>query len=69
MQLGTDYHFRDDLFDPKDEGSTVPIELLVDPFNGVCYRYTTVGFKIGADDIPRVQYDRSEEHTSELQSH
>lgn len=57
MEAGTDYKFRDDLFNPKEDGSTVPIELMVDPFTGVVYRYTTVGFKVGDDDIPRIQYD------------
>ena len=32
MELGTDYKFRDDLFDSKKEGSTVPIELMLEPF-------------------------------------
>lgn len=56
MELGTDFIFRDDLF-KDEEGSTVPIELKVDPFEGVCYRYTTVKFKVGEDDIPRIAYD------------
>ena len=102
MQLGTDYIFRDDLYDSKEEGSTCPIELLLEPFKGVVYRYTTVSFKM-EEDTPRMLYDyeilktndlsmitlrknvkfnttlglilnmllleRSEEHTSELQSH
>lgn len=57
MELGIDYKFRDDWFDPKKEGTTVPIELLVDPFAGVVYNYTTVRFKLGEDDIPRIQYE------------
>ena len=57
MQLGTDFSFRDDLFNEKEEGSTVPIELILDPFTGIVYRYTTVKFKVGEDDIPRLQYD------------
>ncbi len=57
MELGTDYKFRDDLFDQKQEGSTCPIELTLDPFNGVVYRYTTVTFKMGEDNVPRLLYD------------
>ena len=57
MKLGIDYRFRDDLFDAKKEGSTVPIELMVDPYQGVVYNYTTVKFKMEEDGIPRIQYD------------
>jgi hypothetical protein len=57
MELGIDYKFRDDLFNPKEEGSTVPIELMVDPYQKVCYRYTTVTFKMGEDNVPRLLYD------------
>lgn len=57
MELGVDYTFRDDLWNSKTEGSTVPIELLIDPFKGVVYRYTTVRFKVDENDIPRLQYD------------
>lgn len=66
MEAGTDYKFRDDLFNPKEDGSTVPIELMVDPFAGVVYRYTTVGFKVGEDDIPRIQYDYEIIRTNDL---
>jgi hypothetical protein len=66
MEAGTDYKFRDDLFNPKEDGSTVPIELMVDPFTGVVYRYTTVGFKVGEDDIPRIQYDYEIIKTNDL---
>lgn len=66
MEAGTDYKFRDDLFNPKEDGSTVPIELMVDPFTGVVYRYTTVGFKVGEDDIPRLQYDYEILKTNDL---
>ena len=66
MEAGTDYKFRDDLFNPKEDGSTVPIELMVDPFAGVVYRYTTVGFKVGEDDIPRIQYDYEIMKTNDL---
>ena len=57
MELGIDWKFRDDLFDPKKEGSTVPIEILIDPFAGVVYNYTTVAIKMGEDNVPRMQYD------------
>ena len=30
MQAGSDYKFRDDLWNPNEEGSTVPIELMLD---------------------------------------
>jgi hypothetical protein len=57
MELGTDYKFRDDLFDAKKEGTTVAIELLVDPYQKVVYRYTTVTFKVDEDNIPRLIFD------------
>jgi hypothetical protein len=66
MEVGTDYKFRDDLFNPKEDGSTVPIELMVDPFAGVVYRYTTVGFKVGEDDVPRLRYDYEIIKTNDL---
>lgn len=66
MEAGTDYKFRDDMFDAKQLESTVPIELLIEPFNGVIYRYTTVRFKLGEDDIPRLQYDYDIVKTNDL---
>ena len=66
MEVGIDYKFRDDLFNPKEEGSTVPIELILDPFTGIVYRYTTVKFKLGEDDIPRLQYDYEIVKTNDL---
>ena len=66
MELGTDYKFRDDLFDAKQEGTTVPIELILDPFAGVVYRYTTVTFKMGEDEIPRLLYDYEIIKTNDL---
>ena len=66
MELGTDWKFRDDLFNAKEDGSTCPIEILLDPFAGVVYRYTTVGFKVGEDDIPRMQYDYEILKTNDL---
>ena len=66
MELGTDWIFRDDLFNAKEDGSTVPIEILVDPFAGVVYRYTNVAFKVGEDDVPRMQYDYEIVKTNDL---
>jgi hypothetical protein len=66
MELGIDWKFRDDLFDSKIEGSTVPIELMVDPFAGVVYNYTTVRFKVGEDDVPRIAYDYDIIKTNDL---
>lgn len=66
MELGTDFKFRDDLFDSKKEGTTCPIELMLDPFAGVVYRYTTVTFKMGEDNIPRLLYDYEIEKTNDL---
>lgn len=66
MELGTDYKFRDDLFNAKEDGTTVPIELTLDPFTGVVYRYTQVGFKVDANDIPRIQFDYEIIKTNDL---
>ena len=66
MEVSKDFKFRDDMFDSKDANSTVPIELTVDPFNGIIYRYTTVRFKLGEDDIPRLQYDYEIIKTNDL---
>jgi hypothetical protein len=66
MEPGTDYKFRDDMFDANQSESTVPIELLIEPFNGVIYRYTTVRFKLGEDDVPRLQYDYDIVKTNDL---
>ena len=66
MEAGTDFKFRDDMFDPKEDGATVPIELLIEPFQGIIYRYTTVTFKLGEDDVPRLQYDYDIIKTNDL---
>ena len=66
MELGIDWKFRDDLFEIKKEGSTVPIELLVDPFAGVCYRYTYVKFRMDEDNVPRIGYDYEILKTNDL---
>jgi hypothetical protein len=45
MELGKDYQFRDDKYDLKGPVTqTVPIELLLDSYKGIIYRYTTVAF-------------------------
>ena len=66
MEPGIDFKFRDDLFNAKEDGSTCPIELILDPFAGVVYRYTTVRFKVGEDDIPRLQFDYEIIKTNDL---
>lgn len=66
MELGIDYIFRDDLFNAKEEGTTVPIELVLDPFKGIVYRYTTVTFKMDEDDIPRLLFDYEIIKTNDL---
>ena len=66
MELGIDWIFRDDLFNIKEDGSTVPIELLVDPFAGVCYRYTYVKFRVDEDNVPRIGYDYEILKTNDL---
>ena len=66
MEAGIDYKFRDDLFDANKEGTTVPIEILIDPFKGVVYNYTTVSFKVGEDDVPRIGYDYEIIKTNDL---
>lgn len=66
MELGTDWKFRDDMFNSKEEGATCPIEILLDPFTGIVYRYTTVAFKMGEDNVPRMQYDYEILKTNDL---
>ena len=66
MEAGIDYKFRDDLFDSKKDKSTVPIEIMVDPFAGVVYNYTTVTFRVDENDIPRIGYDYEIIKTNDL---
>ena len=66
MELGIDFKFRDDLFNSKEAGSTVPVELIIEPFTGVVYRYTTVTFKMGEDNVPRLLYDYEILKTNDL---
>ena len=65
MELGVDYNFRDDLWNKNEEGSTVPIELLMDPFKGIVYRYTTVSFRMDGD-VPKMLYDYEILKTNDL---
>ena len=66
MEPGIDFKFRDDLFNAKEQGSTVPVELILDPFAGIVYRYTTVTFKMGEDNVPRLLYDYEIIKTNDL---
>ena len=66
MEAGIDYKFRDDLFDAKKDKSTVPIEIMVDPFAGVVYNYTTVTFRVDENDVPRIGYDYEIIKTNDL---
>ena len=66
MEAGIDYKFRDDLFDSKKDKSTVPIEIMVDPFAGVVYNYTTVTFRVDENDVPRIGYDYEIIKTNDL---
>lgn len=66
MEQGIDYNFRDDLWIESKKESTVPIEILIDPFKGVVYNYTTVSFKVGEDDVPRIGYDYEIIKTNDL---
>lgn len=45
MIIGTDFKFRDDI-----QGTTVPIELLTPPYDGIVYAYDTVNIKEGKDE-------------------
>ena len=51
MILGEDFKFRDDI-----KADTVPIEILVDQFKGVTFRYTEVGFKEDTDGSGRLKF-------------
>ena len=66
MEQGIDYNFRDDLWIESKKESTVPIEILIDPFKGVVYNYTTVSFKVGEDDVPRIGYNYEIIKTNDL---
>ena len=65
MILGTDYKFRDDLFDSKTDGTTVPIERTLDPFTGIVYLYTRVAFRMDGE-VPRMMFDYEIIKTNDL---
>lgn len=50
-----EYKFRDDLYNPK-KGETVPIEILIWPFNGVVYRYEQVGVSENEDGTATLRF-------------
>lgn len=55
MQVNEDYKFRDDI-----KSDTVPIEILIDPYKGVIYKYVTVGAKVlveGEQAVLQFQYE------------
>lgn len=54
MIIGKDFKFRDDL-----KNDTVPIELLLDPYSKIVYRYTQVGVKENDNSTAtlKFQYD------------
>lgn len=59
MRLGKDYIYRDDLFNPKEEGTTVPIQLLVEKFEGIVYNYGSISFNVGPpeEEVPKVKFE------------
>lgn len=61
MILGQDFKFRDDL-----KEDTVPIELLLDPYKGVVYRYIKVGIKENDDKTATLKFDY---HLHEMGEH
>lgn len=50
-----DFRFRDDLFKNED-GETVPIEILTEPYKGVILRYTKVAIKELEDGTAKLQF-------------
>jgi len=54
MILGEDFKFRDDLI--ADNKDTVPIEVLVDPYKGIVYNYTTVTVKENEDETATLKF-------------
>lgn len=51
MIINKDYKFRDDI-----EQDTIPIEILIDPFKGVVYRYTKVEIKENKDNTATMKF-------------
>lgn len=52
MILGEDFRFRDDM-----KQDTVPIELMLDPYKKIVYRYTKVGVKENDDETATLRFD------------
>ena len=52
MILGEDFKFRDDL-----KQDTVPIELMLDPYKKIVYRYTKVGVKENDNETATLRFD------------
>ena len=58
MKLGEDFKFCDDLYDPKRDNETLPIKMLIPPYEGVIFRYTRVAIKENANkDGAVMQFD------------
>lgn len=55
MIENNDFRFRDDLF-KNEEGETVPLEILTEPYKGVILRYTKVGIKELEDGTAKLQF-------------
>ena len=55
MIENNDFRFRDDLF-KNQEGETVPLEILTEPYKGVILRYTKVGIKELEDGTAKLQF-------------
>lgn len=51
MIMGKDFKFRDDM-----KQDTVPLELLLDPYRGIVYRYTNVGVKENNNDTATLKF-------------
>lgn len=55
MIENNDFRFRDDLFKNQD-GETVPLEILTEPYKGVILRYTKVAIKELEDGTAKLQF-------------
>mgnify|MGYP003321357007 CR=1 FL=1 len=51
MIMGKDFKFRDDL-----KEDTVPIEILLDPYKGIVYRYIKVGVKENDNETATLKF-------------
>ena len=65
MEEGIDFKFRDDL--AKEQTDTVPIELLLDFYKGIVYRYTSMKV-IEQDDQAVMKFDYEFIDTGNLQA-